>query len=88
MDINNVMFVISNMALSINGTVITIVAIAIGLVTIGSVLAPIATDVMDDLTSNYGDQGASWASLVGVTVVISILGLIIVAVNGYTNGKK
>lgn len=88
MNINNVMFVISIMALSINGTVITIVAIAIGLVTIGSVLAPIATDVMDDLTKNYGDQGASWASLVGVTVVISILGLIIVAVNGYTNGKK
>ena len=88
MDINNVMLVIINMALSINGTVITIVAIAIGLVTIGSVLAPIATDVMDDLTENYGDQGASWASLVGVTVVISILGLIIVAVNGYTNGKK
>lgn len=81
------MFVIIYMALSINGTVITIVAIAIGLVTIGSVLAPISVDVQEQLSS-YGDQGASWASLVGVTVVISILGLIIVAVNGYTNGKK
>lgn len=76
------------MALSINGTVMTIVAIAIGLVTIGSVLAPIATDVMDDLTANYGDQGATWASLVGVVVLLSILGLVIVAVNGYTNGKR
>lgn len=76
------------MALSINGTVITIVAIAIGLVTIGSVLAPIAADTMEDLAANYGEDGASWASLVGVTVIISILGLIIVAVNGYTNGKK
>ena len=76
------------MALSINGTVMTVVAIAIGLVTIGSVLAPIATDVMDDMTSNYGEQGATWASLVGVVVLLSILGLVIVAVNGYTNGRK
>ena len=76
------------MALSINGTVLTVVSVAIGLVAIGSVLAPIASDVMTDLTDNYGTEGASWASLVGVTVVISILGLIIVAVNGYTNGRK
>ena len=82
------MFVISFMALSINSTVITIVAIAVGLVVIGSVLAPIASDVMTDLTDNYGTQGASWASLVGVTVLLSILGLVIVAVNGYTSGKK
>lgn len=82
------MYVIIIMALSINGTVMTVVAIAIGLVTIGSVLAPIATDVMDDLTENYGDQGATWASLVGVVVLLSILGLVIVAVNGYTNGKN
>lgn len=82
------MYVISIMALSINSTVITIVAIAVGLVVIGSVLAPIASDVMTDLTDNYGTQGASWASLVGVTVLLSILGLVIVAVNGYTNGKK
>ena len=82
------MYVNSFMALSINGTVLTIVSLAIGLVAIGSVLAPIASDVMTDLTDNYGTQGASWASLVGVTVVIAILGLIIVAVNGYTNGRK
>lgn len=88
MNINNVMFVISFMALSVNATVLTIVSIAIGLVCIGSILAPIAADVATDLTENYGDQGASWASLVGVTVIVCILGLIIVAVNGYTNGKK
>ena len=82
------MFDISFMALSINSTVITIVAIAVGLVVICSVLAPIASDVMTDLTDNYGTQGASWASLVGVTVLLSILGLVIVAVNGYTNGKR
>lgn len=72
--------------LSINSVVITIVAIAIGLVLIGSLLAPTATDVMASLTS-LGDDGASWANLVGVCVVVCILGLIIVAVNNYTKSK-
>lgn len=80
------------MGLSINGTVMTVVAVAVGLIMIGSVLAPIAQDVMDDFTASSGgvpiyDNGASWASLVGVTVLLSIVGLVIVAVNGYT-GKK
>ena len=85
MDINNVMFVISIMAnLSVNSVVLTVVALALGLVTIGSVLAPIASDVMSDLTANYGDDGATWASMVALTVLFSILGLVILAVNQYT----
>ena len=81
------------MALSINGTVTTIVALAIALVTIGSVLAPIAQDVMDQFTHETGGvpdftEGATWASLVGCLVLFSVIGLLIVAVNGYTNGKK
>lgn len=70
--------------LSINSVVMAVLAVAIGLIMIGSLLAPIATDVMADLTANYGSDGATWAGLVGITVVISILGLIIVAVNNYT----
>lgn len=70
--------------LSVNSVVMTVIAVAIGLVMIGSLLAPIASDVMSDMVTNFGDDGATWASLVGVTVVISILGLIIVAVNNYT----
>ena len=69
--------------LSINGVVITIIAIALGIVLIGSLLAPIASDVMADLTALGGD-GTTWANLVGVTVVMAILGLVIVAVNNYT----
>ncbi len=69
--------------LSINGVVLTTIAVAIGLVMIGSLLAPIAIDVMDDLNAMGGD-GLTWASLVGVTVIMSILGLVIVAVNNYT----
>ncbi len=81
------------MALSINGTVITIVSVAVGLIMVGSLLAPVAQDVMDTLTHETGGvadytEGATWASLVGVLVLFSIIGLLIVAVNGYTNGKK
>ena len=69
--------------LSINSVVLTIIAVAIGLVLIGSLLAPTAQNVMTDLNALGGD-GASWANLVGVVVIVSILGLIIVAVNEYT----
>ena len=69
--------------LSINSVVITIIAIAIGIVLIGSLLAPTASNVIDQLNDMGGD-GATWASLVGVVVVMAILGLIIVAVNSYT----
>ena len=69
--------------LSINSVVITIIAVGVGLVLIGSLLAPTANNVMADLVDLGGD-GASWANLVGVVVIVSILGLIIVAVNEYT----
>lgn len=69
--------------LSINGVVITTIAVAIGLVMIGSLLAPIAMDVMGDL-ENMGGDGVTWASIVGLTVIMSILGLVLVAVNNYT----
>ena len=69
--------------LSINSVVITIIAIAIGIVMIGSLLSPLAASTMADMTK-LGDNGASWANLVGVVVIMAILGLIIVAVNQYT----
>ena len=77
------MIIMASSGLSINSVVITIIAIAIGIVMIGSLLAPTAVNVMGDLTL-LGDDGASWANLVGVVVVVAILGLIIVAVNQYT----
>lgn len=80
------------MALSINGTVTTVIAVAIGLVMIGSLLAPISQSVMDTLTHETGGvpdftEGATWASLVGVCTLFCIIGLLIVAVNGYTSKK-
>lgn len=70
--------------LSVNSVVMTVIALAIGLVMIGSLLGPIAIDTMSDMIANFGDDGATWANLVGVTVIISILGLIVVVVNNYT----
>lgn len=86
------MFVIINMALSINNTVLAIISVAIGIVLVGSLLAPIVQSVSDQLTAEVGgvpvyENGASWANLISVVVVVCILGLIIVAVNSYTNGK-
>lgn len=76
--------------LSINTTVISIIAVSIGVVLIGSLLAPIASDVMAQLTATDAggnpvyENGGTWSSLIGVVVVMAILGLVIVAVNNYT----
>ncbi len=73
--------------------VMTVVTIAVALVVIGSVLAPIAQDVMDDFTATDAggnaiyDNGESWASLVGIVVLLSVLALVLVAINGYTKSK-
>lgn len=69
--------------LSINSVVITILAVALGIVMVGNLLAPIAEEVMTSLT-DMGDSGASWATMVGVVVMVSILGLIVVAINRFT----
>lgn len=94
MDINNVIFVISDMALNdASKVVMTVVTIAVALVVIGSVLAPIAQDVadqftaLDDNNAPIYDNGESWASLVGIVVLLSILALVLVAINGYTKSK-
>lgn len=71
-------------SLSINNTVMAVIAVAIGLVLIGSLLAPIASDVMLQLVDVNSEEGKTWADLVGITVIMSILGLVLVAVNSFT----
>ena len=76
-----------------SSVVLTVVTLAVALVVIGSVLAPIAQDVMDDFTAVGSDDqpiyenGQSWASLVGIVVLMSVLALLLVAINGYTKNK-
>lgn len=74
----------SSGGLSINSVVITIIALAIGIVLIGSLLAPVANDVMTKMIEDLGESGGTWANLVGVVVIVSIIGLIVVAINNYT----
>lgn len=69
--------------LSINSVVLTLIAVSIGIVMIGSLLAPIAMDTIADLNL-LGGEAEKWAGLVGIVVMFSTLGLIIVAVNSFT----
>lgn len=60
----------------------TIVAVTIGVILVGSLLVPQATEVIDSLkTDGYG----SWANLVSVVVVVTIISLIMVALYSYTS---
>lgn len=72
--------------MEIRDVVLSIVSITIGILLVGSLLVPQATETMQDLT-DIG-QG-SWASLVGVTVVMVIISLILIAVLGFSKkGRK
>lgn len=81
------------MGINVTSVVTTVVALGIGLIAIGSVLAPIVVSVQNDFTATDSggnliyENGGSWASLCGVLVVVSIVALIIVCVRGY-DGKN
>lgn len=72
--------------LSVNTVVLTIMAVAVGLLMIGSLLAPISADVITQLLG-IEDYGETWANMVSATVVFTILGLVILAVNSYTSKR-
>lgn len=72
--------------LSVNAVVLTIMAVAVGLLMIGSLLAPISADVITQLLG-IEDYGETWANMVSATVVFTILGLVILAVNSYTSKR-
>ena len=63
--------------------VTTIVAVTIGVILIGSLLIPMASGVIDDLQETHPE----WASLVGLTVTITIIGIVIVGLYAYSNSK-
>ena len=53
----------------------------LGVMLCGSLLIPIASDVMSDLT----DAGeGTWASMVGVVVLVSLVSLVVVALYSYS----
>lgn len=57
----------------------SIISVAIGLILIANLLVPIADSAIDTLNG----VNATWGTLAGVVVIVSIVGLIVVAVNGY-----
>ena len=70
--------------MDVRQVVMTIIAITVGVLLVGTLLIPNAQQVINDLT-NAG-QG-TWASLMGVVVMISIIGLVVVSVYGFSDRK-
>ncbi len=68
--------------MDVRTVVMTIVSVTIGVILVGSLLVPIASDVIKDLNA-AGE--ATWASLLSVVVVVTIISLIIVALYAYTS---
>lgn len=67
--------------MEIRTVVTTIVAVTLGVMLCGSLLIPIASDIMDSLT----DAGeTTWASMVGVVVLVSLVSLVVVALYSYS----
>ncbi len=71
--------------MEIRDTVMSIVAITVGIILVGSLLAPQAQEVMNQLT-NLGESG--WASMVGITVIMVIISLILIAILGFSSKKQ
>lgn len=57
----------------------SILAVAIGLLLISAMLVPIADSAIDTLNG----VNPMWGTMAGIVVVVSIIGLIVVAINGY-----
>lgn len=70
--------------MDVSDVVMSIVAITIGVLLIGSLMVPQVTKVMDDLTEKGHDD---WSSMLGIVVVCSMVGLIAVALYAF-KGRK
>lgn len=68
--------------MDVRTVVMTIVSVTIGVILVGSLLVPVASDVIKDLNA-AGES--TWASLLSVVVVVTIISLIIVALYAYTS---
>ena len=70
--------------MDVRTVVMTIVAITVGVLLVGTLLVPQAQEVITSLTDS--GQG-TWANLIGIVVMISIIGLVLVAVYGFSEKK-
>ena len=72
--------------MEVRNVVMSIVSITVGILLVGSLLAPQAASVMESLNDDLHQSG--WASLVGVTVVLVIISLILIALLGFSSKKQ
>lgn len=66
--------------MQIRAVVTSVIAVTIGVLLIGSLMVPIVSDVMSSLSADH----PTWATMCGVIVLVSLVGLIIVALYSYT----
>lgn len=65
--------------MELQNVIMSILAVAVGLILIANLLVPIA----DASISYLNGINTTWGTLAGVVVIVSIIGLIVVAINGY-----
>lgn len=70
--------------MEIREVVMSIVSITVGIILVGSLLAPQASEVMEDLE----DIDPGWSAMVGVTVIMVIISLVLIAVLGFSSKKQ
>lgn len=73
--------------MDVRTVVMTVVSITVGVILVGTLLVPQAQEVIADLQESGGD-GSTWASLLGVVVMVSIIGLVLVAVYGFSERSR
>jgi hypothetical protein len=71
----------------IHGTIYTIVGLGIGIIMIAAFLIPITVNALGNLVTSGIDGASMWVSLLQLVVVISIIGLIIVAIDGFMGNR-
>lgn len=65
--------------MELQNVIMSILAVAIGLILIANLLVPIADSAIATLTG----VNPMWGTLAGVVVIVSIIGLIVVSISGY-----
>ena len=67
--------------MDVRTTVLTIISVTIGIILVGSLLIPMASSTIEDLQADHPE----WATLVSLTVTITIIGLVVAALYMYTS---
>lgn len=73
-----------NDIMDVSSVVLSVVAVTIGVMLVGTLLIPQVDKVTASLSADHSD----WAALFGVVVVCSIIGLVAVALYAFKSGKN